>query len=223
MTGVLPIVHRAPTSAVAAARLIASGARMFEVDVQLRGGELVSSHYLPLPGLVGSIPVEHDNWRLRRAPGDDPTLLQVLARIPARFDVLLDPKHHRGMSAEDLRDALAHHVESDSRPERFVVSTGDPWLLRTYRAAGLRTWRSIGDRAQLTDALEAGRLPEEGVSIRHTLLDAETISALNAVTGIIAAWTVNGVDRALRLADSGVQAITTDRAAVVDALRKRAE
>ena len=203
---------------------------MFELDVQLRGGEggvLVCSHYLPLgrrpDRRAGSraLEVERDNWRLRRAPGRDPALTDVLALIPSGCGVLLDPKHRPGVPPEQLRLALARFVAGSERPGRFVVSTGDPRLLAAYRSDGVRTWRSIGDRAALHRAIAAGGLPEEGVSVRHSLLDAETTSALNVVAGIIVAWTVNSRRRATELVRLGVGGVTTDRLAVLAIAREQ--
>lgn len=194
---------------------------MFEVDVQLRGGRVVCSHYLPLPDRWRLPPIERDNWRLRRAPGRDPDLDAVLAMIPERCDVLLDPKHHPGMSSADLCVALAGHVADSGRPSRFVVSTSDPGLLADYRHGGVRTWRSIGNRDDLSRALAGGTLPEEGVSIRHSLLDAETISSLHSLAGIIVAWTVNARSRAEQLVRLGVDGVTTDRLDVLGLGRNR--
>lgn len=196
---------------------------MFEIDVQLRDGNLVCSHYLPLPGGLRFAPVERDNWRFRGIGVKDPSLDAVLALIPAGCGVLLDPKHHAGMSAEDLQIALTRRVRADDRPDRYLVSTGNPRLLGAYEEAGVRTWRSIGDRADLGRVLSGRRLAQEGVSIRHSLLDAETIFSLRAVTSTIVAWTVNSPRRAIRLAQLGVAGITTDRFDVLSIVRDRGE
>ena len=208
----LAVAHRAPADPARAARLAAAGAGMFELDIQLRGSGVVVSHYLPF----GRFGVQRDNWRLRVGAGRDLSVAEALRVLPGDVDVLLDPKHHRGFAAEDLVGAVAAVVAD--QPDRFVVSTGRPELLRAYRALGLRTWRSIGDRVALRQVLSGDRLPDDGVSVRHSLLDAETVRALHGITGIIAAWTVNHERRALHLADLGVDAITTDRPTVLQAV-----
>jgi glycerophosphoryl diester phosphodiesterase len=55
--------------------------------------------------------------------------------------------------------------------------------------------------------------------VRHTLLERQTIARLHQLVPQVIAWTVNDVDRALRLRDAGVDGITTDSPEVLAALR----
>src|SRR3954470_21907062 len=103
----LLVAHRTPLTADGCAELAAAGAGAFEIDVQLVGGRLVVSHFVTLPHLPDWL--EHDNWRCRlrgRGPRDLP-FEDVVALVPPRCLVLLDPKLPRGSDRVGLADALA--------------------------------------------------------------------------------------------------------------------
>jgi len=65
----------------------------------------------------------------------------------------------------------------------------------------------------------AGPRDDQAVTVRHTLLERQTIARLHQLVPQVIAWTVNDVDRALRLRDAGVDGITTDSPDVLAALR----
>ena len=139
-----------------------------------------------------------------------------MARVPSGCLVLLDPKLPRGSDRVRLAEALAAAITDR---DRFRVSTAGPDDLARYRAAGFRTWRTIGHRDHLRDVLAEGRLPDEGISIRHWLLaDAGVVAALHERAESVIAWTVNDPARARRLAGYGVDGITTDSRAVLAAI-----
>jgi glycerophosphoryl diester phosphodiesterase len=211
---VLLIAHRMPSSAEACARFLAAGVDLFEVDVQLSPSGMVVSHYGVVPHTRGWL--QRDNWRVRwgRAGGRDPMLAAHLRNVPDDTRILLDPKGKEPDRAA-LVDAI---IETLTDRERFVVSTGNLTALKRLRQAGFETWRSLGDRAGLDKALAGGRLPESAVTVRHTLLDARTVKRLHEVADTVVAWTVNGVDRARALREAGVNGVTTDSLAVVNAL-----
>lgn len=200
------VAHRTPPTSQGCAALFASGVRHFELDVQLSRDGLVVSHFLPVLRVRGWL--ENDNWRVRWRSTGDPSVPDVLARIPAGATVLLDPKEtDRGRRAELVRRVC----ELPAR-ERFVVSTSDRADLAACGAAGLRTWRTVTGRAHLAAACADGPLPDEGVSVRHPLLDGRAIERLHAVVGSVIGWTVNDVRRAQELVRAGIDGITTDRA-----------
>lgn len=215
----LLVAHRTPLSAAGCAELAGAGAGAFEVDVQLVGGRLVVSHFVPLPRLPAWL--EHDNWQFRlrgRGPADV-AFEEVVALVPPDCLVLIDPKLPRGADRIRLADALA--AAAPDR-DRFRVSTADPDDLARYRAAGFRTWRTIGDRRHLHSVLAGAALPDEGVSIRHWLLaDARVLGRLHDLAAEVIAWTVNDPARARRLAGYGVDGVTTDSRAVLAALNTR--
>ena len=209
----LLVAHRTPPTAEQCAELVRAGARVFEIDVQLVGGSVVVSHYLPALRVPGWL--EYDNWRLRwarRGRPRDPQLAEVVARIPADCAILLDPKEKLAARRAALAQRLIREIAD---PQRFVVSTPAENDLAEYRAAGFRTWRTIDDARQLA-VVRAGRsLPDEAVSVRHSLLDAATVEALHRVVPNVVAWTVNTVERAQILRDMGVDGLTTDERGVM--------
>ena len=210
----LLIAHRTPDSASACAALHQAGADLFEVDVQLRHGTLVVSHYAPL----ARTGLQRDNWRLRWGDRNLPELAPRLAAVPAAARVLLDPKERTPEARNALVDAL---IERLSDRERFVVSTGSEPCLRRLSAAGFETWHSIGDRAGLQRFLANGPSGAKAATVRHTLLDAGTLAALRAIVGTVIAWTVNDIVRADELARLGVEGVTTDRVRVMRHLTGR--
>jgi glycerophosphoryl diester phosphodiesterase len=211
----LLVAHRTPSTAAECAALVAAGAGGFEVDVQLAGREVVVSHYLPFLRLRGWF--EHDNgrFRWRSGPPRDAALGDVLDLVPAGCLVLLDPKETHPARRAALADALA---ALPGPWDRFRVSTSRADDLARYRDAGLRTWRTIKDGRDLRRVISGSALPDDGVSVRHTLLTASSVTALHAVASTVVAWTVNDVTRARQLHEAGVDGITTDAVAVMSAV-----
>lgn len=211
----LLVAHRTPRTADGCAALAAAGAGAFELDVQLVDGRLVVSHFVTLPRLPRW--VEHDNWRfrLRNRPPFDALFDEMVRLVPSECLVLLDPKLRHGADRVRLSEALAAAVPEGER-ERYRVSTSDAGDLSRYRAAGFRTWRTIGGRDHLRDVLAAGALPDGGISVRHSLLTSpEVVARLRERATPVVAWTVNDPRRAGRLRDYGVDGLTTDRVAAL--------
>lgn len=208
-------MHRLPDDPAAIATLAAAGAGGFELDVQLRGGTVVVSHYLPFLQLPGWL--EHDGARFRwgGGPPTDRTLAQALAQLPPGALVTLDPKEQRA----DRRSALVAALTADPAlpRDRIVVTTGDEQDLARYRAAGLRTWRTADSERDVARVLAAGPV-DEAVAVRHELLDAALVRRLREGVGRVSAWTVNDVARARQLLAWGVTAITTDDREVIAAV-----
>lgn len=207
-----------PTDAAACRRLREAGADLFEVDLQFDRRGLVVSHFAPLPHTGGR--VRYDGWRLRvgRADGREPLLAPQLALLPDGARLLLDPKEKLPERRDRLVDLV---VEAFPDPSRAIVSTGRRADLDRLRAAGFETWLSIGEPGPLAAVLAAppDDFAEAGVTVRHSLLDASTVTRLHERTPTVVAWTVNRTARARRLASAGVDGITTDRAGVMRALR----
>lgn len=206
----LLVAHRTPPDRDACARLATAGADVFEVDVQLdRHGELVASHYHPLRRLPW---LARDNWRLRWHAVRDPRLVEVDAAVPADGVLLLDLKARDPAARLRLMQALAEALPAR---ERYRVCTSEPEDLARLRADGFRTWRTVGDPADLAAVLAEARLPDEAVTARHTLLDAGVVARLHERVPVVAAWTVNDARRAAELRDLGVDGVTTDRIGVL--------
>lgn len=207
---VFVVAHRTPTTPQACADLVAAGVRYFELDLQLSDQGLVVSHFLPLLRVRGW--VKNDNWRFRWHSRPDPSIDGVLACIPPGVGVLLDPKETRPAR----RAELVRRVTELPDRERFVVSTSQLDDLAAFRAAGLRTWRTIKNQRELAAVFAAGSIADgvvdDGVSVRHSLLDASVIDRLHSFVPSVVGWTVNDAARATSLSRWGIEGITTDRA-----------
>lgn len=211
----ITVAHRVPRAA-AAERWAEAGVDRYEADVQLAGdGRVVVSHFLPFLGVRGW--VQHDGWTFRWGPGRDPSLPEVVDALPAGVGVLLDPKETDPSRRAALVDALCAAL-----PERagLVVSTDHREDLTRYRDAGFTTWRTVKDDAGLRDVLAGGGLPDAGVSIRHSLLDARTVGRLHERVGLVVAWTVNEASRARELVAAGVDGVTTDDPAIATLVKR---
>ena len=211
----LLVAHRTPPSRAGCERCAAAGARVFEVDLQLGpDGRIVVSHYLPFGNVL-----QRDNLRLRvrRRRSRDPLLAEVIARVPEGCDVLLDLKERGAEASARLIDELSRTLAARSR---FIACGGRPGDLDVLRAAGFRTWRTIGDAAALRNVLDAGRLPDEAVSIRQSLVSREVVDALHEQVPSVVAWTVNFRRRARQVRHFGVDGITTNRLAVMQLLSR---
>jgi glycerophosphoryl diester phosphodiesterase len=213
---VLLVAHRTPATRAACAQVAAAGARVFETDLQVgRQGEVVVSHYLPFGGVL-----QRDNWRIRWHAGAarDPRLVDVVQLVPDDCLVLLDLKEKAAARRARLIAALI-----DALPDRarFRVCGGHPEDLDALRAAGFRTWRTARNARELAAVLAGRGLPDDAVSIRHSLLTPVVLDRLHECAPTVVAWTVNGVPRARQLRAIGVDGVTTDSTAVLRELAGR--
>lgn len=206
----LLVAHRTPRSRAACDVLAAAGATVFEADIQIDDQDrIVVSHYLPM----GSWGLQRDNWRVRHASAaSDPTLDDVVALVPPGCRISLDMKEKTDERRRRLTDAM---IAALPDPSRFVVCGGRASDLERLRGAGFRTWRSVGRAPQLRELLADGPLPDDAVSVRHSLLSLDVVARLHEQVTTVVAWTVNDVRRARRVRTFGVDGITTDRAAVL--------
>jgi hypothetical protein len=133
----------------------------------------------------------------------------VLARVPAGRAVLIDLKSEDPAAAAATAELL-RAVGTDC----YVSGKGVAGL-ELLRDAGHRVWLSVSTRPALAAAL-AGDLPAglDGLTVRHTYLDAAVVGRLRAHVPRVLAWTVQDVRRAAALAAAGVAGITSDSAAV---------
>lgn len=202
------VAHRVPRDAAQVQQWVDVGTSRFEADVQLAGETVVVSHFLPFLRLRGWVQHDGTRFRWRGGPPHDLSLAEVVALIPDRVGVLLDPKETAPARRAALTDALAAALPE---PRRFVVSTDYDDDLVRYRAAGFRTWRTVKDAGALRAVLERGDVPDAGFSVRHSLLGEQVVARLHDIGGLVVAWTVNDTARAQHLMASGVDGITTDR------------
>ena len=114
--------------------------------------------------------------------------------------------------------AIAEVLEADG-PRRAAVCGRvwrhlEPFLEHDHIPALF----SVGNDRELQRLWANG--PVEGVSIRHSLLDADLVTRLQRDAGPVWCWTVNDPDRAVDLYALGVAGIISDRPeAVIPELR----
>jgi glycerophosphoryl diester phosphodiesterase len=212
---VILVAHRTPATRAGCEQVAAAGASVFEADVQVDdAGAVVVTHYLPF-GVGGRF--ERDNWRVRWHTGraGDPRLAEVTGIVPDDRLVLLDLKERRPERRARLVAALI-----DSLPDRsrFRVCGHPETDMAALRAAGFRTWRSVGSSRHLAAVLAEDQLPDDAVSIRHSLLTARVLDRLHERVPKVVAWTVNSVGRATQLRALGVDGVTTDNIGVLQSV-----
>ena len=204
----LLVAHRTPRSPAACAVLAESGARLFELDVQVGRTELIVSHYVPLFGVF-----ERDNWRIRprAAAARDARVTDAALAVPIGCRVLLDLKARTPQDRMRLTETL---LAARLDPHRFVACGSDLEQLATLREEGLPTWRSVGGERDLAATLAGGVSGAEAVTVRHTLLTAARASELRNLGVAVVAWTVNDPRRAAQLRTWGLDGVTSDRGEV---------
>jgi glycerophosphoryl diester phosphodiesterase len=210
---VLLVAHRTPATRDACERIAAAGAQVFEADVQVDAHDrIVVSHYLQFGKYL-----HRDNWRIRwhTQRTRDPRLADISAIVPDGCRILLDLKESAPARRARLVAAL---VAALPDRERFRVCGPVADDLDELRAAGFRTWRTARDPRDLSGLLADGALPDEAVSIRHSLLSPQVVDQLHERVPSVVAWTVNALPRARQLQAMGVDGVTTDRAEILAAM-----
>ncbi len=186
-----------------------------EADIWVRGDELIAHHDRPL----GPLPLTIGRGGLRRIHA--PVNLQaILEAVEGQADLIIDLRAQFGDPTPDLVRALA---PLPSRKHLYV--TCEAWDL----ADRIRAWMpdqdvaySIRSEQQLQYFLRArdrDEIPETPVVVRHTLLHSrDEVEVLRRRAGRVGAWTVDDIDRALDLADWGVDSIVSNHVVVLNAL-----
>jgi hypothetical protein len=208
----LAIAHRTPATRERCAALSAAGATVFEIDVQAIGDDLVVSHYLPVHPLLPRVRRDRRRFTVRRRGRVEAALADTVSSLPAGAEILLDLKVDRGPAAHAL---VEHIAAAGPDPARCYASTKGWATLPALAAAGYRTWRTIGDPAALTAALAMPELPDDAVTVKHTLLTAEVVARLRERVPRVMTWTVNDPVRARDVIGYGVDGVTTDSVEVL--------
>jgi len=203
----LAIAHRTPSTRERCAALGAAGATVFEIDVQTIGDDLVVSHYLPVHPLLPRVRRDRTRFTVRRRGRLEVALAETVASLPAEAEILLDLKVDQGPAAQAL---VEHVVAAGPDPARCYASTKGWATLPALAAAGYRTWRTIADAAALTAALAQPELPDDAVTVKHTLLSAGVVAKLRERGPRVMTWTVNDPARAREVMGFGVDGVTTD-------------
>lgn len=202
---VFGVGHNSGGTLAATRQALKNGADVIEVDVASLDGELVSAHFPPLP-IVGR--------RVFRGP-----TLEEVWRASAAADVIkLDLKE----SSPAFRALLFEFLNRHDGERQIIVSSRDPVTLSLLMHQAPTAFRffSVPDQPTLDRVYRDYdlRMTIEGVSIRHTLLTADSAAQLRNLQLIIVAWTVNDLTRVNELVRFGVDGITTDNLAIMKLL-----
>jgi glycerophosphoryl diester phosphodiesterase len=218
----------APENTLAAFQLAAEqGADGIELDAQLcASGEAVVHHDLTLgrtagrPGLLAEAPwsllrtLDAGSHKGPRFAGERvPLLAEVLSSTPRTLLVNIELKtgtlDERGLAAEVirvLRDAAAE--------ERVLLSSFNPLCLARARSLAPEIPRALlFHREQAAILRSAVVAPLVGAAILHpdsSLATPEAVSRWRARGYLVGCWTVDVVDDARRLWESGVSALVTN-------------
>ena len=203
---VFGVAHNSGDSLQATLEALIYGADVIEVDVVEIDGTLYSAHSSPLP-FVGQ------EWF--RGPRLD-TIWTAAFGAEA---VSLDLKESSPAFVRLVGEFLATRA-----PYRQVIVTGrDSWVLADLRqqAPNAVYLLSVPDRKFLDRELRDSTATREiidGVTIRESALDDETIAWLGEQGLLVFAWTVNDLERVNELIGLGVDGITTDNLAILTLL-----
>jgi glycerophosphoryl diester phosphodiesterase len=202
---VLAIAHNAGDGGPSTDLAVARGADMIEIDVRLVDDRLYAAH-VPPPDWMPTVAY--------RAP----TLGEAWSRTAGARFVELDLKD---TSPSAVRLVVAF-LKSHQDGRRVFVSARSIAALETLhqRTPDVVRLLSIGNQsglqALLDDPSQAKLL--NGVSIRADLLDTETMAWLKNRGLLVLAWTVNDVAQLNDLVALGIDAVTTDNLAILDAM-----
>ncbi|MCB0874261.1 MAG: glycerophosphodiester phosphodiesterase [Actinobacteria bacterium] len=195
------VAHQAGNDLGLLAEALEQGITAVEVDVYLHRGVVEVRHDRRVPGL----PLLWRGWlRFARLGGPFHTLRDVLAATPRETLLLIDIK-----GGGPVGPAVAEVLAADG-PRRTAVC-GRVWrhLEPFLGNDDIPALFSVGNDRELQRLWSNG--PVEGVSIRHTLLDADLLARLEREAGPVWCWTVNDPDRAVELRGLGVTGIISDR------------
>lgn len=203
---VFGVAHNSGDSLQATLEALIFGADIIEVDVVEIDGALYSAHSSPLP-FVGQ------EWFR------GPRLETVWTAAFGAEAVSLDLKESSPAFVRVVGEFLATRA-----PYRKVIVTGrDAWVLAELRqqAPDAVYLLSVPNREFLDRELRdntATREVIDGVTIRESALDDETIAWLGEQGLLVFAWTVNDLERVNELIGLGVDAVTTDNLAILTLL-----
>jgi glycerophosphoryl diester phosphodiesterase len=196
------VAHRAANGAAGIAPAVAAGADVVEADVHLFRGRLEVRHGKTL----GPFPRLWERWYLLDRDAPRPPLEEILAAVPADTELLLDLKGPDPRLADGVLRAVAAVPPGDIR----VCGRWWGTLERLRGAAGMRTMRSAGSRAQLRLLLRRRPDALDGVSVRRELLTPAVVACLRERARDVWTWPVEDRASALALAEWGVTGFITD-------------
>lgn len=196
-------------------RAAAIGADYVEADVRLHRGRLEVRHLKTMRWL----PLLYDRHPWRLAAGWTRRLVfdELLDAVVGDTGIMVDLKG----DDDALPDAvlMAIRAMADSRN---VIVCSQNWRLidRFVDVPEARAVHSIGRSDQLDAFLRTGQ-PTGGISIHTSLLSAEVVTSLKQRAPLVVTWPINTTPELERVSSFGVDGITTDSFAILEAVVSR--
>ncbi|HEX6032522.1 MAG TPA: glycerophosphodiester phosphodiesterase [Tepidiformaceae bacterium] len=190
-------------------------ADQMEVDLWVEDGRFEARHdrsLRPLPVLWGGM------WRFKWAPKHPFGLAELLRDTAGEIGIFLDLKNGGTTAGRLVRRAID---EAGFVPQ--VSASSQLWsVLRGIAAAApeVDLYYSIDSvpKLDLFMSVSERDLRPRGVSCKHKFITAPLVRKLHERGLLVIAWTVDDGDRAMQLAEMGVDGITTN---VVPRIRDR--
>ncbi len=206
---VVAIAHNAGDSPLTAQRALASGASYVEIDVVYENGLLYAAHARPQSAMRDLV------WDL--AP--PVTLLQAWRYSAPAAGIELDIKESSPAALQHIVDFL--HREWHGAP--LMLASKDQSVLATMAEQVPGAFRLLSvDTPVALAAFKKGGGPAaraEGVTVRESLLDAETVKWFKARGLLVLAWTVDDPVRFDQLVDLGIDGVATNNLAITERLK----
>ena len=189
---------------------------VLECDLWVRSGQAIAHHDRPL----GPLPLLAGWQGVTRRPRDPVTLDELLALLADGAGLMLDLRYWFRDPAPDLAGVLAgidDHSSIIVSCERWdLTDRMRGWLPTLPAAYSLKSPRQL---QRFIEDRRRGTLPPVQVSIRHTLLTGkQDVAQLHDLGARVSAWTVDDIDRALELAEWGVDGLVSNRLQVLNSV-----
>lgn len=201
--GLLTIAHNAGDRQSTALTALDYGADVIEVDVILVGNRLYAAHDMP-------------NERISSVTFRGPTLESIWSTAADHARIELDLKQY----SSKFLNLLVSFLSERGGGAGVIISSRSPGAIATLHSQlpDVTLVYSVSDATGLASLQSSEALISEidGVSIRASLLDDETIGWLKDHGLLIYAWTVNDFASAERLVELGVDGIATDNLALIE-------
>ncbi len=208
----IAVAHRGGNSIALLHRAQTTGADYVEADVRLHRSRLEARHLKSLRWL----PVLYDRHPWRLAPGWTKRLVfgDLLEALDSTTGLMIDLKG----DDDALPGAIIESIRDSARTRKIIVC-GQNWPLVDPFVGedGVRAMHSIGRASQL-DAFLRGDRRTEGISIHERLVTEDVVAALKARAPMIVTWAINTHDALRRVADCGVDGVTTDSFEIIEAV-----
>jgi glycerophosphoryl diester phosphodiesterase len=209
---IMTVAHNAGDAAATARRAVRQGADVIEIDVLLWGGELRAEHRLP------ETRVSRLSWTIR--PPDTLAAAWRAARSAPAIQIdVKDP-------APALVPLLIDFLTKQRGEKSVIVSSPDQRTLDRVAAELPEVQRvlSIDNVCVLASTISNPTALQSlwGVSVRASLLDAETIAWFQDQGLFVLAWTIDDLSGLERVLGLNVDAVATNNLAIVEYLQRTA-